>query len=57
METLVLLILGGIIYLVLFHKYKCPKCGGEMEEIFFDTEINKEVYRCKRCKEKFVLIG
>lgn len=57
MEILVLLILGGIIYLVFFYKYKCPNCGEEMEKIFFDEKINKQVYCCKRCKEKFVLIG
>lgn len=37
-----------------FFKSHCPECGGIMDSVFFDMEINKMVYECRDCGMQFV---
>ena len=35
-------------------KVHCPNCGGIMDSVFLDIKINKMVYECRDCGERFV---
>lgn len=35
-------------------KAKCPKCGGILDEEFFDLSYDCLVYKCRICGERFL---
>jgi predicted nucleic acid-binding Zn ribbon protein len=32
----------------------CPECNGRMKSEFLDMEIDKLVYKCEKCGEKWI---
>lgn len=32
----------------------CPECGGRMKSEYLDMEIEKLVYKCKKCGKEWV---
>lgn len=40
--------------LIFLRKAKCPDCGAELEEAFYDPNIDKVVYKCPECGKEWV---
>ena len=38
----------------LFIKPKCPDCGGKMTYVYYDAEIDRNVYKCEDCGEEWI---
>lgn len=35
-------------------KLHCPLCGGEMKVEMFDMELDRLVYKCKKCGKEWI---
>ena len=46
----------GVVFIgwIFLKKAKCPDCGAELEEAFYDPNIDKVVYKCPECGKEWV---
>lgn len=33
---------------------KCPRCGGKMINLYYDAEIDHNVYKCEDCGKEWI---
>lgn len=41
----------------LYEKYlkrHCPDCGGVMDSVMLDMELDEMVYQCRKCKKEWI---
>ena len=53
----IIIIVGAIVTLIIliFSKTRCPHCGGKLTDDTYDENINKVVWTCKKCGDKWIL--
>lgn len=55
-ELLILIGVAMVIFILVFlPDARCPSCGGKLIDDDYDKNINKVVWTCKKCGEKWIL--
>ena len=49
-----IVILGSLAAALLMIRPRCPRCGGKLINIYYDAEIDHNVYKCEDCGKEWI---